>query len=662
MNQTDKKQTSFFRRLKKFLNSYDLSLWEVIVIVSRAVAHFARNILLLKSNPLRHPHRQILALARDLAVRGSFERFDWHGYLLDHKTHLNKVMQAVDLESLQHQPKFSILMPVYNVDATLLGAAIDSVLAQSYSNWELCIADDASSKIDTLETLKKYQTQDSRIKVTFRSSNGHISRATNDALQSANGEWCALMDNDDLLHPDALKAIALAINKNPSANLIYTDEDKIDAEGSKHFAPYFKPDFNYDLLLAQNYINHLSCYRTDILKRIGGFRAGFEGSQDYDMVLRYIEQSRSNGLYEGIVHVPGIYYHWRAIPGSVALSSDQKHYAHTNARRAIQEHLDRTTPGARVEAGFSQLHRVVFPMPPSLPTVSLIIPTKDKPELIIPFLEDLLHRTNYYSNLEIILVDNGSTDSQVLDYYEKIKLWDFVRILKKPIPFNFSALCNAGAAMAMGEYLCFLNNDMRVINPDWLVELVRHGTRPHVGAVGAKLLYANNRIQHAGIVTGVCGGVAGHPFLNLPNKTDFNFGFTQICREVQAVTGACLFLSRSLFNSINCFDETNLPIAYNDVDLCLKIINLGKKIIWSPSAELYHLESVSRGQDATIERAARLKRETEFMLRKWGPTLNDRYYNSYFDQNILYSCVIMTPHKALKMRSPREYGRQQQVS
>jgi len=587
-------------------------------------------------DPMKSLKTQLSAMTkgmRALAQRQDFMKLkkvfrrkqqpDYPGWFQKYETLSDEDRRLIQgrIPQLKFQPLVSILLPVYNIEDRWLRLALDSVLNQLYPNWELCVVDDHSGLASVRATLEEYQKKDGRIKVHFREQNGHISASTNDALALATGEFVAFLDHDDELTEHALYLIVEELNRHPEADLIYSDEDRIGADG-KLAHPAFKPEWSPDLLHAQNYISHLSVFRAVLVRKIGGLRTGFEGSQDYDLLLRFIEQTRA----DRIRHVPHVLYHWRSIPGSVALNPNQKQYAHENARRAIREHLARRGITAEVTQGFRDYHRVIYPLPDPAPLVSLIIGTRDKVQLLRGICEDILHQTDY-PNLELIVVDNQSSEPATLRYFEKIKNDPRVRVLKFDAPFNFSALNNFGVKPARGKIIGLLNNDLKVISPGWLKEMVSHALRPEVGAVGAKLYFANDRIQHAGVVLGI-GPVAGHSHKFRPRK---EFGFMarlKVVGNYSAVTGACLLLRREVFAEVGGLDEKNLPIAFNDVDLCLKLRARGYSIVLTPHAELYHLESASRGADTTAETSPRFLQEQNFMISKWGDLLkNDPFYS-----------------------------------
>lgn len=518
-------------------------------------------------------------------------------------------------------PLISVLVPVYNTPVKLLQCCIDSVLVQTYSNWELCIADDASDSVDTLRMLRSLMRVDRRIHVVFRKHNGHISAASNSALALVNGDYVALLDHDDELHPAALQRIAEAIASHPQACLIYTDEDKIE-DSNVRFDPYFKPDWNPDLMLGHNFISHLGVYRTEMVREVGGFREGYEGSQDYDLALRCIERLQPDQIH----HVPHVLYHWRATAGSTALTVSQKGYAAGAALRAISDHLRRSGIAARVSlCETSQQYRVQYAVPSPAPLVSLIVPTRDQVGLLSQCIDGLLHRTDY-RNIEILIVDNQSTDRDALAYLTDIERDPRVRVLRYDAAFNYPAINNFAARQASGTLIGLINNDIDVIDADWLDEMVAQACRHGIGAVGAKLYYGDGTIQHAGVILGI-HGVAAHPYSKLPGDTPGYCNRARLVQNLSAVTAACLIVKKSLYDEVGGLDEA-LAVAFNDVDFCLRIRANGYRNLWTPYARLRHLESVSRGAEDTPEKRERFSAEVAMMLERWGSALTcDPAYN-----------------------------------
>jgi glycosyltransferase involved in cell wall biosynthesis len=521
-------------------------------------------------------------------------------------------------------PLVSIVMPTYNSKPVWLRAAVESIQKQSYPHWELCISDDASPSAETRRCLEDLAKEDPRIKVHYRKVNGHISASSNDALALASGSYVALVDHDDLLHPDALLHVAQAIHRHPKAGIIYSDEDKVSADGSQRYAPYFKSDWNRDLFLSHNLISHLGIYKTDLLRSIGGFRVGLEGSQDHDLALRAIEQLDDSQ----IVHIPKVLYHWRSHEESTASSGNAKSYAIQAGVRAIQEHLNRT--GVRATASIDPTtgshYRVRYELPEKVPMVSLILPSRDAAHLISTCVSSLLTETDY-PNFELIFVDNNTQEPDALKAIEQLALDPRVKVVRDPRPFNYSALCNFGVQHARGEVLALVNNDVEVISKDWLQEMVSIALQPGVGAVGARLWYPNDTLQHGGVILGF-GGVANHAHLGLPRGVPGYFGRAMTLQSFSAVTGACLVVKRAIYEEVKGLDEINLPVAFNDVDFCIRIKMAGYRNVWTPYAELYHHESATRGADLSPEKRARFEREVNYMQDQWNFLLKaDPCYN-----------------------------------
>lgn len=527
------------------------------------------------------------------------------------------------------RPLISVVLPVYNTPERWLRRAIDSVRAQTYPYWELCIADDASTESHVRPVLEEATRDDRRIKVVFRERNGHISEASNSALAAASGEFVALLDHDDELAPQALYEVAEAINAQPDADYLYSDEDKIDENGRRH-EPYFKPDWQPDLQLGQNYTSHLSVYRTELVRAAGGFRKGYEGSQDWDLVLRAVDKTSP----ERIVHIPKILYHWRTIPGSTALLLSEKNYHQEAARKALGDHFERIGQQVEIQSVPGGHWRVKYPLPAEAPLVSLVIPTRDGLSFLKRCVDSILEKTTY-PNFEIVIVDNGSEEPDTFAYLETLVDGSHpalaphhtVTVLSYKGPFNFSAINNYAVNHARGKLIGLLNNDLEVINSEWLDEMAGQALRPEIGCVGAMLYYPDDTIQHAGCVLGI-GGVAGHAFKNFPRGTDGKFNRARLVQNYSAVTAACLLVKRSIYDQVGGLDENDLTIAFNDVDFCLKVLTAGYRNLWTPFAELYHHESASRGLEDTPEKHARFRKEIESMMRRWNGILaSDPAYN-----------------------------------
>lgn len=534
-----------------------------------------------------------------------------------------------EIATFHYQPKISIAMPVYNVEEKWLRLCIDSILNQVYTNWELCMADDASTDPNVKNILTEYQQLDERIRVVFREQNGHISEATNSALAIATGEFVALLDNDDELAINAFYEVVKVLNENPELDLIYSDEDKIDMDGNRS-DPAFKPDWSPDLLLGTNYISHLGVYRRSILEEIGGFRKGYEGSQDYDLVLRFTEKTTK----ERIKHIPKVLYYWRMLPTSTAVDQGSKGYAFEAGLRAVQDALVRRGINGHATHGAANgLYDVYYDIE-SEKLVSIIIPTKNGYKDVQRCVSSIIEKTTY-QNYEIIMADNGSTNPKMHELYAEFEQQLPGRFFVESIdiPFNFSTINNRAAKKAHGEYLLFLNNDTEVITENWLTLMVSFAQQERIGCVGAKLLYPNNTVQHAGVILGL-GGVAGHGHYGYPHGDLGYFGRLAINVNYSAVTAACLLMKKADFDAVGGFEEA-FTVAFNDVDLCLKVQALGRDNVWLHEAELYHFESQTRGYDDKGKKKKRFEQEKVMMEEKWGPLIeNDPFYNPNLTRDI----------------------------
>ncbi len=537
--------------------------------------------------------------------------------------------ENIDLKSQQEQskkfdyrPLISIAMPVYNVEIKWLEKCIDSVINQTYDNWELCISDDASTDPKIKKCLEAYEKKEPRIKVVFRKENGHISLATNSALEIATGEFIALLDNDDELPPHALFEVVKVLNERPELDVIYSDEDKIDAEGNR-FDPHFKADWSPDTLMGNNYISHLSVYRSSIVKSLGGFRKGYEGSQDYDLVLRVTEQIPEDHIY----HIDKVLYHWRTIPGSTASSGEAKSYIYDSGVKALTDTLNRRGIKGTVRPGLiSGFYEVTYEVLQE-ELVSVIIPTKNGYDDLKLCVDSIIEKTSY-PNYEIIIADNGSTDPKMQELFAEYKKQLNERFIVEliDIPFNYSRINNLAAEKASGKYLLFLNNDTEVIEPNWMTTMVSYAQFDRIGCVGAKLYYPDDTTQHAGVLVGI-GGVAGHALNNYDRTHCGYFGRLVIDVNYLAVTAACMMVKAADFKAVNEFDET-LEVAFNDVDLCLKIYELGRYNVYAHQVELYHFESKSRGYEDTPEKQKRFAGEIKKMQDKWPAYIaHDPFYN-----------------------------------
>ena len=495
--------------------------------------------------------------------------------------------------------KVTVVVPVYNVEPQMLTACIQSVQNQTYDNWELCLVDDCSTDARVRETLRQFEGVE-RIKIKYRSENGHISRTTNDGIAMAEGEFVALLDCDDLYAENALYEIAKKLNEDHTLDFIYSDEDKLSEDGTKRRNPFFKPDWSPDTFMSLMYTCHLAVYRKSLLDEMGGLRVGLEGSQDYDLVLRVMEKTNRIG------HVPKILYHWREREESTANDISAKPYIIETTKKAKLEALERRGVKGHLEyIKDIVMFRVVYEVVGN-PRVSIIIPSKDNYDILKQCLTSIRKETKY-QNYEIIVVDNGSAEETHAKYTQMCKELE-CKYHYAPMEFNFSKMCNIGAHLADGQFLLFLNDDIRVEGAEWLERMLGHAQQPHTGAVGCKLIYPNtNLIQHVGVVSFMVG--PGHAFQRINDDLNCYWGRNKLEYNYSAVTGACLMIDRNKYDQVGGFSE-QLPVAYNDIDLCFNLVEAGYYNVVRTDVRLYHYESVSRGYDAVSpEKAARQQRE-----------------------------------------------------
>ena len=522
------------------------------------------------------------------------------------------------------QPKISIIIP-FDPSGAGITAAIESVINQIYENWELCIAF-APSQSDVRKNLESYTKKDARIKIRILTENRGISQNFNEALSLATGEFIGLLHAGDELSPDALYEVISTLQNNRTADLIYSDEDKIDSDG-KRSDPFFKPDWTPDLFLSSMYTGNLVVYNKKIIDKTGGFREGYDGCQEYDLALRFIEKT------DRIYHIPKILYHRRITLDTAppAFGTDSE----ITAKKALNEYMKRNNIDGEVSEGLCtgsyNLKRKLL----KTPLVSVIIPTKDNVVVLKRCIDSILQKTSY-SNYEIIIVDNNSKEDKTYDYFRNIETIQNVKILKFEKKFNFSEINNFAVKNASGEILLFLNNDTEVITNDWMTAMLEHAQQNEVGAVGCKLLYPDNTIQHAGVILGINSisipfenGVAEHAHKHFPKSDNGYFGRINVIQNFSAVTAACMMVRKEVFEAAGGFDEQNLKVSFNDIDLCLKIRELGYRIVYTPYAELYHYESLSRGYEDTQEKCEQSVREFRYMREKWGKIIDngDPYYN-----------------------------------
>ena len=541
------------------------------------------------------------------------------------------------------EPKISVIVPMYNTKEKFFRDLVNCMIAQTYTNWELCLADGSPEEN---ANLKKYIEKDSRIKYNFLGENKGIAGNTNAAIEMATGDYIALLDHDDVLAEYALYEVVYAINKYPNSEFLYSDEDKID-ENDNRYDAYFKPDFAPDTLRCQNYICHFSIFKKELMKKLNGFQVGYDGAQDYDIFLRMSEVTDP----KNITHIPKILYHWRVHSESTAkLNSNAKNYAFEAGKKAISDHLKRVGLDGTVSEGCIEgIYRVDYKVKGN-PKVSIVIPNKDGQDILKVCIDSVLEKTTY-DNYEIVIVENNSVSNEIFDYYkeliknEKIRVVNYNtgkeilseeessveytnknRIKVRP-GFNYSAVINCGVRNTTGDYAIQLNNDTELITPNWLELMLGFCQRDDVGAVGVKLYFPDETIQHAGIIVGI-GGIAGNRFKSIPKDGHGYFAKESMIENLSAVTAACIMTKKSAYEETGWMDE-ELAVAFNDVDFCLKIREKGYLVVYNPFVEFWHYESKSRGQENTPEKIRRFQGEISRFEQKWGEILDvgDPYYN-----------------------------------
>ncbi len=548
---------------------------------------------------------------------------DVHAQMLrSYYDHLRKHVATLPL-----QPTISVIVPVYRPKPRYLREALSSIALQVYPNWQACIVDDASGDPAVSGVIEAFRAAyPDRVKVVVHEENRHISAASNTALQMADGDYVAFLDHDDRLYPQSLAEVVKAINTRyevagVAPQVMYSDERVVGPEGELLHNSWFKPEWSWYLHVGTNYTNHLSVYSRDLLERIGGFREGFEGAQDHDLMLRAVDAADTD-----VLHIPLVLYQWRSHPESTAgeEGGEAKPYSRINGMRAVQQAAERRGKSVEVDIDpFTNHYRLTYALPDPLPRVSIVIPTKDRPELVRGCIESIFARSTY-PDIEVVLVDNGSTDPRTVAFYEKLQVSDNnVRVVYDAGYFNFARLNNAGARAATGDYLVLLNNDTEVVTPDWIEQMLMYAQFDDVGAVGAKLLYEDGRIQHAGIV-GAGAHVADHTAMTIPNNHHFFMDLPHVAHEAIAVTGAALMVKASEYAEVGGLDEKFVPNGYGDVDFCLTLRARGKAVVYTPYAVLLHYESVSRRRNVELS-------ETFYMQSKWGAELlTDPYLNPNF--------------------------------
>lgn len=553
-------------------------------------------------------------------ILGKDRPINYNIWIKKHLPSLDELNQQKEVK-FHYRPLISIIVPLYKTPEKYLKEMIESVRRQTYENWELILSDGSGHESILKKTLSLLEKEDTRIKVVHSDKQLNISQNTNRALENAKGDFLIFLDHDDILTEHALYECVRVLNQYPDVDVIYSDEDKMSMNGKKFFQPHFKPDFNIDLLTSVNYICHLFCVKRLLQTKIGNMREEFDGAQDYDFVLRCVEQA------EKIYHIPKILYHWRCSENSTAENPESKMYAFDAGRRAIQEHYNRVGIQAYVEMGeYLGLYRTRYILEEK-PKVSIIIPNKDHIEDLDRCISSIESKTSY-ENYEYIIVENNSVEEETFFYYNNLEEKNpRVRVVYYKGDFNYSAINNFGAQYADGEYLWLLNNDTSVINNDCIEELLGYCSRDDVGIVGARLYYEDDTIQHAGVVIGF-GGIAGHCFVQQP-KDSTGYCHRIICaQDYSAVTAACMMIKKSVFDDVGGLSE-DLKVAFNDIDFCMKVRTSGKLIVYNPYAELYHFESKSRGLEDTPEKIQRFQNEIKLFSEKWPDILKngDPFYN-----------------------------------
>lgn len=605
----EKKKQSFLQR--KFFSKIEKFLY-----LSKKAIYFAwyRHHFLIPPRIMKQYLKSFfVALKRGGGVSNLF--LNQSSYL----KYLEEQRKNIERKELKYRPLISFIVPTYNVSKPLLKECLDSLLNQSYDNFEICISDDHSTLEETIEVLKEYEQKYDQIHVTYRKKNGHISEASNTAISLAKGEFIALIDNDDTIEKDSLYYVVEALNQNKKLDMIYSDEDKIDFKGN-YMEPHFKPDYSPDTLMGVNYICHLCVLRTSLVRKIGGFRKAYDGSQDYDLFLRITEKTKE------IYHIEKVLYHWRQTSTSTAGYLGNKSYAYLAGKKALEDSLKRREIKGEVIDN-KRVSTYLVKYWTNKPLISIIIPMRDQAKISRRCFESL-YQKNTYSNFEIIVIDNGSCEKETKDLFLEYQKKKNFKVIRDSKEFNYSALNNEGVKHAKGEYLLFLNNDTKIIQEDTLEWMVGYAAQEHVGCVGVKLLYPDKLVQHAGVVLGF-GGVAGHIYVANSYQDNGLFGRLVMPYNYTAVTAACLMIKKEKFLQVKGFDE-DLKVALNDVDLNLKILNQGYYNVCLSNVEVMHYESKSRGYEASKDKQERFKKEQEYMKKKWGHTLDrDKYFSKH---------------------------------
>ena len=606
----EEKKVNFFRR-------HVISRFEKLIYLSKKAIYFAwyrHHFLIPPRVMIKYIRSFFVALKRGNGTSNLF--INQNAYLKWFKEN----SKDIEYKEFEYNPLISFIVPTYNVSRDLLTECLDSLINQSYKNFEICIADDASTLEETREVLREYEKKYKNIHVVYRKKNGMISEASNTAIGIAKGEFIALVDNDDLVEKDALYYVVEALNNDKKLDMIYSDEDKIDFKGN-FMEPHFKPDYSPDTLMGVNYICHLCVLRKSLVDKVGGFRKEYDGSQDYDLFLRIVENTTN------IYHIEKILYHWRQSATSTAGYLGNKSYAYVAGKKALEDSLRRRKIKGEV-INNPRVSTYLVKYANDNPLVSIIVPMKDQASVSRRCFESI-YKKNTYKNFEVIVIDNNSIEDETFKLFEEYKVkYSNFKVKRLECEFNYSYLNNEAVKIAKGKYLLFLNNDTEFIQDDTIEYMVGYASRKHIGCVGIKLLYPNKQVQHAGVVLGF-GGVAGHIYVSNNYHDNGLFGRLVMPYNYTAVTAACLMIDKKKFNEVNGFDE-KLKVALNDVDLNLKVLNKGYYNVCLSNVEMLHYESKSRGYEASKEKHERFLKEQEYMKKKWENVLDsDKYFSKY---------------------------------
>ena len=546
----------------------------------------------------------------------------WRRINLINNTGLEE-QRKVDFE---YNPMFSFVIPLYKTPVNFLYELIDSIKSQTYSNWEICFSDGSGENSPLKNILSELELGNKNIRTFYNGSQMKIAENTNAAIEISKGDYIIFMDHDDTIEPNALFECVSIINKDKDIDFIYTDEDKVNEDGTKYFDPHFKPDFSINLLRSMNYICHMVVVKRELINKSGRLDNVYDGAQDYDFVFRCVEKANK------IHHIPKVLYHWRTHNDSTSFNPASKIYAFEAGKKAIEDHYKRIGIKAEVDFGVTNgLYNTKLKLESS-PLVSIIIPNKDHISDLKKCI-DSIESNSTYKNVEYVIVENNSTQEETYEYYKTLEINEKIKVIKYVGDFNFSKIINFGVKHSKGDYLLILNNDTELITPNSIEQMLAFCMLEDVGIVGARLLYPDDTIQHAGVIIGL-GGIAGHAFVGLKRKFRGYFSRAICIQDYSAVTAACLMVSKKVFENAKGFNE-ELAVAFNDIDFCLKVRELGKLVVYNPNCEFYHYESKSRGKENTKEKVARFKSERAVFKSRWSDILEagDPYYNRNLSLN-----------------------------